>query len=78
MCVNNITVCTHHDCECVSGGNGVVRGQSLSIALIDGSGLKLIKPTALHYTHACARMHSYSERVAVSTIQWLSRIDDGD
>lgn len=33
---------------CVSVGNGAVAGNNLGIRLIDGSGLKLINPAALH------------------------------
>lgn len=35
-------------CAVVSAGNGAVIGQSLNIALIDGSGLTLINPTELY------------------------------
>ena len=38
---------------CVSGGNGAVGGQSLSIRLIDGSSAKVINPSALHTNTSC-------------------------
>lgn len=41
------------------GSNGVVWGQSVSIVLIDGSGLKLIKPTALTHTNTHTLTHTY-------------------
>lgn len=46
--------CAHILAVSERGGNGVVWGQSVSIVLIDGSGLKLIKPTALTHTNTHA------------------------
>lgn len=51
------------------GGNGVVWGQSVSIGLIDGSGLKLIKPTAL--THTNTHAHTYTHIYSVTMMGQL-------
>lgn len=51
------------------GGNGVVWGQSVSIVLIDGSGLKLIKPTALTHTNTPTHTHSHTYTLTHTYIQ---------
>lgn len=48
--------------SCVSGGNGAVKGQRLSIRLIDGSGVMLINPDALH-VHIASVSQTYSRVV---------------